>query len=521
MDKFAADLAKLNGDGELYDKRHKENKMRSLRDLLSARNERGQKQDQNHGPNPGEPPSEIAMMKEQILIRHGESHLIFSGRVGKNRSRDLDDRQTQKQQPRPPRKESAPYENQEYNVRRRIKNGQCERDVNRGSMMNQIHNALTVLGETAWGQLALVALVLFNVGVASAEDDKGRTKALMHSFVLEFAKMSPYLADEKEFNSEKGKAVIGESLESISTRIKKPTALIKDNSGFRISYELLSDHILKTKEAFDRGEMEYARMRVNGIGNLCAGCHMQAPRIAKFSAFEFVVGKNEQINFENAEFLFVIRRYDESLAQFDKLVREFPKGSLVSERLPEVYRRKLAIFARVYRDPISAINNLTEDLKNKSLPLDIRKNIEAWVESLNSWKQEKSNPEEMPTEQLLAFVAGSLTSDAGRNIAPSHPQLLKLLRLSGLLYERLYKEPNGKYTPQILYYLAACERSLSPLYWYSLNEIYLKECIVKFPANSFAKKCYDAYRSGMQERYFGKPLPEGVRQSLEALKKYL
>lgn len=488
---------------------------------LCARDKRNQKQDGNQSPNPGKFPSQVQMLIQQIFLSHRKSHRALAGEVRERSSYDLHSSQSEQQQPGFMRKKIALNQNKKENMHWRKEYSQSEGNMNRSSVMNYAHSAVTLLGRSIWRQLALMAL-LSTVGTSAfADEDKGRTKALMHNFVLEFARMSPYLASEKDFTSEKGKAAVGESLKNISEKIKAPSPLIKENSGFRISYELLSDHILKTKEAFDRSEMEYARMRVNGIGNLCAGCHMQAPRIAKFSAFEFVVGKNEQVSFENAEFLFVIRRFDESLAQFDKLIREYPKGTLTSERLSEAYRRKLAIFARVYRDPVGAVNNLNEDLKNKAIPVDIRKNVETWISTLNSWKSEKTNPENMPTEELLAFVAGSLSRDPGRKIAPSHPELLKLLRLSGLLYERLYKEPNGEYTPQILYYLAACERSLSPLYWYSLNEIYLKECIVKFPANPFAKKCYEAYRSGMQERYFGKPLPEGVKQSLEAFKKYL
>ena len=73
----------------------------------------------------------------------------------------------------------------------------------------------------------------------------------------------------------------------------------------------------------------------------------------------------------------------------------------------------------------------------------------------------------------------------------------------------------------MLYLLARCERSLAPLYWYSLSEIYLKECIVQFPKQSYGKKCLDAYEQGMHERYFGKPIPEGVKNSIESLKRYL
>lgn len=59
----------------------------------------------------------------------------------------------------------------------------------------------------------------------------------------------------------------------------------------------------------------------------------------------------------------------------------------------------------------------------------------------------------------------------------------------------------GAVTQEMLFWLAKCERSLSTLDWYSLNEIYLKECIVQYPKQSYSKACYDAYAEGMQTFY--------------------
>lgn len=399
----------------------------------------------------------------------------------------------------------------------RKQNSQGQRNMNGGTVMKRTHISFRLKGHTSWRQLA-ISLLLISPLPTAAEEDTGPIKGLMHSFVLEFAKMSPYLANDKAFNSSEGKATVGQSLTVLASKVKNPPAQLERSPGFRITYGLLSDHIQKTQAAFQGGEMDYVRMRVNGMGNLCAACHMQAPKISHFSAFEFVVERSREATFNNAEFLFVIRRFDEALAQFDKLVRDFPKSGITSDQLNDAYRRKLAIFARVYRDPGMAIDNLKEDLKNKNLPTDIRRNIESWTTTLQSWKGEKTDPAKLKTPELLAYVAKKLPSDMVRKIAPDNPQLLNILRLSGLLYERLYKEPGGTSSQGVLYYLARSERSLAPLYWYPLNEIYLKECIVQYPKQSFSKRCFDAYKEGMQERYFGRPLPEGVIQSLDAMK---
>jgi tetratricopeptide (TPR) repeat protein len=370
--------------------------------------------------------------------------------------------------------------------------------------------------------LATIALInLVCLPAYGADEDRGRVKVLMHTFLMELEKMSPYISSEKALNSPKAREIVGSSLKVLEAKVKNPPPMLKESPGFRISFSMLADHIKKTKQAFDQGEFEHTRLRLNGTTALCAGCHTQTPKISKLSPFSSLEERFQNSTFENATFLFVIRRFPEALAMFDELVRNYPKSVLNSDQLGELYRRKLTIFARVLRDPQAAIDNLNADLKNDKLPTDIRANVKEWITSLEKWKAEKSNPAEMSTRDLLAYVAKALPAQMNRKVAPSDPQLLSILRLSGLLYERLFAEPNSPNAQEILYDLAMCERALAPLYFYSVSEIYLKECIVRYPKQAFSKKCFEAYRDGMTERYFGKPIPKGVEASIEALRKYL
>lgn len=369
--------------------------------------------------------------------------------------------------------------------------------------------------------LALSSLSLTAPGATPANDEKGRTKVLMHTFLIELDKMAPYLNSDKALESQKAREIVGSSLKVMESKLRHPPTALQDSPGFRISFGMFADHIEKTKQAFDRGELDHTRIRLNSTTALCAACHMQTPQMSRLSPFSTMEERFKSVNFDNANFLFVIRRFPEALAMYDELARQYPKSSVSSDQLAELYRRKLTIFGRVTRDPNAAIKNLRADLKNKNLPIDVRSNINDWISSLEKWKGEKKDPSKMNTADLVTYAAKSLPSNLNRKIAPSDPQLLNILRVSGLLYERLFSEPSSEKTQELLYYLALCERSLAPMYFYSVSEIYLKECIVRYPQRPFSQKCYDAYADGMRERYFGKMPPEGVTQSLEALKKYL
>lgn len=365
-----------------------------------------------------------------------------------------------------------------------------------------------------------ILIILFSA-ISNADSEKGQIKSLMHNFVLELSKLRPYIATEKDFSSPQAKESITKSLSVLAKKTASPPESIKSPTGFRISFSLLAEHISKTKQFYDNGEYEYARMRLNSLTNLCASCHTQLPELSKGSPFSNFSDINETINFENANFLFTVRQYDQALSQLNSLARKYPASGLPSDRLSEVYRKKLAIFARVKRDPDLGLENLKEDLRNRSLPADIKQNIKTWISGFEAWQKSDDQPELLPVDELIKYVHKKMPAKLNRNIAPSDPNLLNLLRLSGILYERLYTEEDSDSIQKILYHLATTERSLAPLTWYSLNEIYLKECVVRFPKKPYTKKCFDAYKEGMQERYFNRPLPENIKTSIEALKEYL
>lgn len=366
-----------------------------------------------------------------------------------------------------------------------------------------------------------IALLSLDTPASTTSGDQGRVKMLMHTFVIELSRMSPFLNDEKAFTSPEGKERIKSSLTNLDKRVQNPPPELNQSTGFRITFGLLADHISKTRVMFEKGQYEYSRIRLLGMTNLCASCHTQTPTPSRNSPFADFITADSKPGLENSNFLFVIRRYDEALANFDKLVRNYPKSGLSSDQIMDIYRKKLAIFARIKRDPDAAIANLTEDLKNQSLPVDARQNAQDWIANFKKWKDEAKDPSTFSTPELIAFVASKIPPRLDRKIAPSDPQLMNLLRLSGLLYERLYKVDDPKSSQELLYYLAMCERSLSPVNWYSLNEIYLKECVVRFPKSALTKKCFDGYQAGMEERFLGGAMPEAIRGSIDALKGHL
>ncbi|MDO9181111.1 MAG: hypothetical protein Q7U04_01820, partial [Bacteriovorax sp.] len=61
-------------------------------------------------------------------------------------------------------------------------------------------------------------------------------------------------------------------------------------------------------------------------------------------------------------------------------------------------------------------------------------------------------------------------------------------------------------------------------YFFSLGDLYLKDCIRKYPASPYAKKCYQEYSDSIEAGYSGSSgtdIPASERRELLKLKSLL
>jgi hypothetical protein len=358
----------------------------------------------------------------------------------------------------------------------------------------------------------------------SAESTDIKLKVLMHSFLNEMEKLRPFLSSEKSFGDPKAQKTISAAIEMLQNKAMGDTPeTIEKNSGFRLNFGMLKYHFRKTKEAYDLGALELARQNLNATGAICLGCHSQLP---KQEGKPFLVWaqleKSKKLTLEAAEYLFVMRNFDGALAAYDELVQGFPKNQLEASRLPELYRRKLALLARVQRDPVFAIKNLTKDLSNAKLPADIREELKSWIGYFQQWQKESVNPETLSTEKLLKYVKESIPEGVDRRIAPADPDVVRYLRLSGLIYERLLREPGTAISQELVFRLAVIEKQLSKKYWYSLHQAYLRECVIGFPKSATSKICFDTYVKDIEDQFAGRSqIPPGAQSTIDSLRKYV
>jgi len=366
----------------------------------------------------------------------------------------------------------------------------------------------------------------FSWQAAAETPDPGRWQLmnLMHTFERELTNLRPYLVSDEKFKNPKAKPEIQKSLKVLEEAVKgERPAKIEKNPNFSLNFSLMSYHIQRINRAFEHGGLEYARRDLNATAHFCVTCHTQIPTPKGARAGLWTGPETDAATFENAEFLFITRRFEPALEKYDDLVRKYPKSGLKKEQLVDVYNRKLALFARVMREPRTAIDNLKKDLENKELPEETRADIKTWLASFSGWQSEKSKIEAMPADELMKYVAKIRPAANARKLESSDAGVIRSLRVSGRLYELLVKDPAGPLNQEILYNLALFEKQLSRLYWYSLYQSYLRECVLKYPKKPLTKTCFDMYEADLREEFAAglTALPEDVRQGIEALRKNL
>jgi len=375
---------------------------------------------------------------------------------------------------------------------------------------------------------ALVLLVFLLLGPSALTEttklaNLHSTRELMDQFLAQLTALKPYVVSEALFDDPQNTVVIGDHLQKFVNLAKKAghdPQLGAEN--FKFSRDVLLEHIEDTVRVFRLGHKSYARWELNSTLTICASCHTQMPTPPHIFA-EFQSLKTFSSEFDQAEFLFAVRDFDHAMKIFDQLIDHYPQMKTNAEQVEKSLEREVAYFARVRQRPDEAIVALQNHLKNKLLPEYLQKNVKIWIGQFQSWNSQLSiDPQKASGDQVVEFAKTQVEKAWKDPVDATNPHLVTYLRVSGVLYKFLSEHPPSKVTPEILYWLSICDRSVGNEFFYSLADLYLRECIIRYPKEPIAKKCFKEYEAVTTLGYTGSmgvDVPPEVRADLRHLKK--
>jgi hypothetical protein len=370
-------------------------------------------------------------------------------------------------------------------------------------------------------RIILLVLLLLSTLTANSKPRESNLPALMHSFYSTLQELRPYINSEEEFKNPKNREKVKALLKSLENKIDENE--VKDLSkaaGFDVTYGLLGNHIRETNYLYEHEIYGPAHNNLRATTGLCIMCHERLPKPASLEYNTFI-GKEKPVdNLSDAEFYYIAHEFDQAMTIYDSVIRKYD-GTPKDFDFDQIYKRKIAFFARIQRNPKAAIANLKADIANAKLPSEVKRNLKDWIQYFEKWSKEGSkDPSKLSDKKFLEYVKAETEKYAsGQKIQISDPYIVDLLRLSGLLYEKIFKKPNKAYAAEMLYLLAKCERDLSPIQKYSLSDIYLKECVISYPKSSVAKQCFNDYEISMKLKFTSDS--EYMKSSIEALRRLL
>jgi hypothetical protein len=394
-------------------------------------------------------------------------------------------------------------------------------------------------------KILCASLLLILTTSSMAQTKPQNTKQVMNEVFNSFVKLIPYMNNEMKFQDPNSSGIIISNLTNISNAFKNSEHIKTfQTPGFQPSYDVVKDHLQHTIEAFNTNNKLFARTRLKATASLCISCHTQLSGGKRgFITSVNAVGRGSFDNdFEYAEFLYITRNFNKSVRYYDRAIakrvetnEELKKinkktGGVDSEgyldkSIGQSLKRILTTYTKVSFRPDKAISLLSKYENDPKISKMLRDDVKEWLKQLKVWKDSKMVYSLNKESDLRAFINKYLSPLGEENqTVEDGSQDVTMLVASGFLTKFLGQRPKSDLVPEILYWLSIADRNLDFNFFFSLSDVYLKECITRYPKSSFAPKCYKEYEQNVIFGYSGSGgtnVPEEEKKELKRLKEYL
>lgn len=379
-----------------------------------------------------------------------------------------------------------------------------------------------------------LSLVTININTINAESDSQlQAKAIMGNVYEAYVKILPYAYSKTNqifpLKDKNQKTELLKNLNDLSSFFNNAKhADFFKTPGLRPSLETITGHLKDTISAVESENYSFAEKRLNIIGALCVSCHSQLPAKISKNAFgkniKIINRENFDSDFSYANYLFLVREFEEAKKYFSLNLLDSMKNQSKIKSNQEVLfslRRMITIDTKI-KFNFEKSHAFIEKWKNESrLSLDAQKILSKWSEDLKQWKD--FNPSQITS--LPNFIQKHLTPlDSKKENILTGDKDMSLLISSGILYNFLVENSKTELAPEILYWLSLIEHRMEHTYFYSLGDLYLKDCIKKYPNSPFAKKCYQEYAETIEASFSGSSgvnIPTEEKNELQKLKALL
>lgn len=371
--------------------------------------------------------------------------------------------------------------------------------------------------------LGLLCLLVFFHQDVHAQVDTPNLHAVMSDIGGEMAVLFPLVTSNKPY-SKSDVARIGSGLDRLGQLFDLAGAHFQHKSTtYQISYQYLLTYLRDAKKAYDEQNLSYTRNRLYGLGYVCTSCHTQDTRgRTLFGGVDRAVFRDD---FAYAEYNFITRYYDRAAEYYDKFLST---GKNKTEwQIIQPLQRLITIHLQVHDQPDLAYQHLKQYVDLPQHSAETHQQLLSWLKGIQSLINDKvSDKNNLSMPVLQKYVSAYLgdVDPTRAELFTTPEQEIQRVWLRGRLYHYLNTSPPPQEVPKILYWLAVIDRAVNYNYYFSLADLYLKDCILSYSKHPFAKRCFVEYNEYVHHTYSGSGgrfLPEQVEDELDSLRRAL
>jgi hypothetical protein len=166
------------------------------------------------------------------------------------------------------------------------------------------------------------------------------------------------------------------------------------------------------------------------------------------------------------------------------------------------------------------ISIIDDYLAKKNLPHSINAELESWKKRLILWKQDPVILKGISTEsELKQFVKRRLLPLKQKN-SFSDAYKVDLLLASGLLSNYFFENQTSPSAAELSFWIGWIEKRLKKEDFLSSGDLFLKQCVKKYPKSPIARECLNEYKESVEFDFSGSggtSIPPEIEKELRQL----
>ena len=370
-------------------------------------------------------------------------------------------------------------------------------------------------------KLVVFTLISFFATIAASSPVLQMNRAFMA-----LADVIPFLTQQDAFMEKKNEKLILEKITELQKAFKaaRHDTVLKTDL-FAPSYAVINESIDHSLESFKQGKKDFAHWRLKEITSHCLDCHTRLPpsHSSSFQNGEFSINAKKFDDPYNLGIVqLIVRRYVDAKQSFIRSIQD----RMITRNFQDImmpFKQLLLIDTKVLKNPANVIAVIQEYSSKKDLPEEKRKSLIAWTGRLNYWKG-RSELAGLKNDSVVETLINKEFLPLKNNLSLDEGHDVDLLIMSGLLSNYLFENPASKKSPEINYWLGWSEKHLKREEFFGSGDLFLKQCIKKYPKHPVAKQCYKELQESVEFDFSGSSgtnIPVDVKEELMELKKLI